>query len=269
MAEPNMYSFSMHDFNNGVDFIMSVSQRLDIICLQEHWLRPGDILPFNNFNDFNKFIFFDVHDDDVHTVGQSYGGLAILKKSSLVVSDLGCSVNKRVQCVSLECNDMIFVIFNVYLPCIGAEDYELDVELVCSFMVNIVKNVMTPSAAVILAGDFNVDLTIIDNVSNLNCLKRFISDCRLQSCMPFYQGNLHYTYRWEARNAYSMIDNILVPNFMDQNVNVTSVDIVDDTINFSNHLLVNCSLQINKSSNINNKQSGFSLNKVKSQMAYV
>ena len=95
-----------------------------------------------------------------------------------------------------------------------------------------------------------------------------MSDCRLQSCMPFYQGNLHYTYRCEACNAYSMIDNVLVPNFVDQNVNVTSVDIIDDTINFSNYLLINCSLHINKSSN-NNKQSGFSLNKVKSHMAYV
>ena len=82
-------------------------------------------------------------------------------------------------------------------------------------MVNIVKNVMTPGAAVILAGDFNVDLTTIDNVSNLNCLKKFISDCRFQSCMPFYLGNLHYIYRCEAHNAYSMINNILVPNFVD------------------------------------------------------
>ena len=88
--------------------------------------------------------------------------------------------------MSLECNDKIFVIFNLHLPCIGAEDYKLDVELVCSFMVNIVKNLMTPGAAVIAAGDFNVDLTIIDNVSNLNYLKRFISDCKLQSCIPFY-----------------------------------------------------------------------------------
>ena len=32
---------------------------------------------------------------------------------------------------------------------------------------------MTSGAAVIVAGDFDVDFTIIDNVSNLNCLKRF------------------------------------------------------------------------------------------------
>ena len=73
--------------------------------------------------------------------------------------------------------------------------------------------------------------------------------------MPFYRGNLHYTYRCEARYAYSMIDYILVPNFVDQNVNVTSVDVVDATTNFSDHLLVNSSLHINKSSNSNNKQS--------------
>ena len=269
MADLNLCSFNMHGFNNGVDFVMSMSQQFDIICLQEHWLRPGDTLPFNNFYDFNKFIFSGLHDDDVRTVGRPYGGLAILTKSAIVASDLGCCVSKRVQCVSLEYNDKIFVIFNVYFPCIGADNYELDVELICSFMVDIMNNVMTPGATVIVAGDFTIDLTMIDNVNNLSCLKRFVNDCGLQSCMSFYKGNLHHTYRCDARKAYSMLDNILIPNSVDQNVNVTSVDIVDDTINFSDHLLVKCILHINSSNNSKNKQGGFNRNKVNSHMAYV
>ena len=78
-----MCLFNMYGFNNDVDFAISVSQRLDIICLQEHWLRPGEILPFNKFNDFNKVIFSGMHDDDVHTIGRPYGGLAILKNLHL------------------------------------------------------------------------------------------------------------------------------------------------------------------------------------------
>ena len=48
--------------------------------------------------------------------------------------------------------------------------------LFCSFIVNIVKNLLIPDATVKVAGDFNIDLIIIDNVSNLNCLTNFINN---------------------------------------------------------------------------------------------
>ena len=58
-----------------------------------------------------------------------------------------------------------------------------------------------------------------------------------------YQGNVPYTYWCDVHNAFSMIDNILIPNFVDKEVNATSIDIVDNAINFSDYLSVNCILR--------------------------
>ena len=84
--------------------------------------------------------------------------LAVLIKASTItkVTDRGCSINNRVQCVSFKCNGYQFV-FNVYFPCQGADDYNTDVELICAFMMEIVYNVITPGTVVIVAEDFNVD----------------------------------------------------------------------------------------------------------------
>ena len=184
----NLCSFNVHGFNNGADFCTFMSQQLDIIWLQECWLMSSDILPFSNFYDFNKFIILVCMMMKCVILNDFMEALLFWQNLHFFVSDFGCSVNKRIQCMSVEYKDKIFVIFNMYLPCLSVEDYELDAELVCSFMVNIVKNVIALSAAVIVSDDFNVDLTIIDYVTNLNCLKSFINDCRLQTyylCVPF------------------------------------------------------------------------------------
>ena len=49
---------------------MVLSQQLDIIYLLEHWLRPGNILPFSSFLNFKKVYFLDMHDGEVYTVGR-------------------------------------------------------------------------------------------------------------------------------------------------------------------------------------------------------
>ena len=66
-----------------------------------------------------------MHGTDIHIIGRPYGGLAILIKASIItkVTDLGCCINNRVQCVSFECKDNQFIVFNVYFPYQGADDY--------------------------------------------------------------------------------------------------------------------------------------------------
>ena len=94
----------MHVINNGIDILNHLSVNLDIICLQEHWLRPGDLTLFAHLTDFDKFIHSGMKSADVHLVGCPYGSFAVLLNSSVIHStlDIGCSINNRVQSVFFE-----------------------------------------------------------------------------------------------------------------------------------------------------------------------
>ena len=44
------------------------------------------------------------------------------------------------QSVLFECCDTKFVVFNVFMPCVGVDDYDLDDELICAYMLDIMEN---------------------------------------------------------------------------------------------------------------------------------
>ena len=213
--------------------------------MQEHWLRPGDLTPFAHLTGFDKFIHLGMKGGDVHLVSRPYGGLAVLLNSSVIHSTLniGCSINNRVQGVSFEYFNKKFILFNMYLPCLGAKDYDSDVNIVIAFMLNAVHNVMSPDTEVIIAGDFNADLDSINHLNSLNALKQFTREYGLKSCFDYYSGGYLYIYRCDARSAYSKIDNIFIS--VNEGVIVNSVEIVDDHLNLSDYLPIVCRLRCN------------------------
>ena len=71
-AQQPLGTFNMHDINNGIDIVNRLSNRLDVICLQETRLRPGDIVPFVHLSNFDKFMYSAMQ-DDVHMVRRSFG----------------------------------------------------------------------------------------------------------------------------------------------------------------------------------------------------
>ena len=235
----------MHGINNGIEILNHLSVNLDIICLQEHWLRPGDLTPFAHLIGFDKFIHSGMKGGDVHLVDRPYGGLAVLLNSSVIHSilDIGCSINNRVQGVFFEYFIKKFILFGVYLLCLGAKDYDSDVNIVNAFMLNAVHNVMSPDTEVIIAGDFNADLDSVNHLNSLNALKQFTREYGLKSCFDYYSGGYLYTYRRDARSAYSKIDIIFIP--VNEGVIVNSVEIVDDHLNLSDHLPIICRLRCN------------------------
>ena len=50
MASIRVCSYSMHGYKTGLNFLKSTYMHMDLICLQEHWLR------FNNLNLLNVFL---------------------------------------------------------------------------------------------------------------------------------------------------------------------------------------------------------------------
>jgi len=56
----------------------------DIVCLQEHWLLPGDLsLLCNIHNDFYGFGYSAVDVSSDMLIGRPYGGTAILYRKNL------------------------------------------------------------------------------------------------------------------------------------------------------------------------------------------
>ena len=151
--------------------------------------------------------------DDVHMVGRPFRGLTILTRNSCIhsVSDVGSSINKRAQCISFEYYGKYFLIFNIYLPCAGAVDYDVDVQIIHTFMMDIVQNMAVSNTQILITGDFNVDMESVNNACSINRVKAFIQDCNLIFYLNHFVGDLIYTFRCASRNVYTSIDYIFVP----------------------------------------------------------
>ena len=136
MAELRLCSFNMHGINNGIDILNNLLVNLEIVCLQEHWLRPGDLTPLTHLTGFDKFIYSGMRGGDVHLVGRPYDGLAVLLKSFVIHStwDIGTVLITGYMVSLLNVSKKKFVLFNVYLPCLGAKDYDSNVNIVNAFM---------------------------------------------------------------------------------------------------------------------------------------
>ena len=96
-------------------------------------------------------------------------------------------------------------------------------------MLNVVHNVMSPYTEVIIAGEFNADLDTVNYLNSLNALKQFTRDCGRKLCFDFNSGSYLYTFKCDARGAYSEIDNVSVSAI--EGVVVNSVEIIDDLLN--------------------------------------
>ena len=83
----------MHGFNNGIGIISNLCDKIDIICLQEYWIREDDFSSFIHLTDFNKCIYSGMQ-GDIRLAGRPYSGLAILIRDAHICSavDIVCSL---------------------------------------------------------------------------------------------------------------------------------------------------------------------------------
>jgi hypothetical protein len=114
---------------------------------------------------FNKYVYSGMNVTDIHAVGRPYGRIVILLGSNKFNSfvDLRCSINNRAQCLFFKFCDKKILLFNVYFPCVGFKDYIADVEIITAFMVEIVCNRTDQDTVIILAGDYNAELNMINS----------------------------------------------------------------------------------------------------------
>jgi len=236
----SVVSYNMHGFNQGYQTVrdLAMSNNIDIFLLQEHWLTPANLCKFEEY--FSQYSCFGSSAmtscvENGILRGRPFGGVMTLVKKKLQKhSKIVCAADRY---VIVSVGDLLII--NVYLPCVGSDNrllvYEEVLGGVCSFMQS------HPSCEVVFGGDFNTDLDMVNEVSDLvNC---FIADNGLYRCdVVAGNRNRHCTYYNEALNHESILDYFLVSN----GGMVFSFDVLNLCSNLSDHLpvMIGCSCKL-------------------------
>jgi hypothetical protein len=232
-----------------MDFVYSLFDSLDILCLQEHWLRPQALHILNGISTEFNAVSISGMDEDITTVGRPYGGLVVFYKGTivkLIKSFLHC-INKRCMAILVEYHGYEVLVFNVYFPCKGDINYQADVDIICGFIESVIFDVSKPDLCIAVAGDFNENILNIQDLPHLNTLHDLINTNGLVPCTKFCSGPIQYTFQCVSRDVYSMLDNVLVNGMFD------FVDIFNDVNNRSDHLAVICHVRLENKNNENSR----------------
>ena len=232
-------TYNMHGYNQGIHYIKQICSTADVIFIQEHWLPPCDLHRLQNISDdficFSSSAMGNVIDRGV-LVGRPSGGVAILVRSTLARHcKLLCKTERY---IIVQFGDSILV--NVYMPCASVPHYT---DVYCDTLASISAYVRSCSyQSIISGGDLNFDFSVGGAVTNF--LSDFIDSLQLAPTHGLLSGILQETYRHASLQASSLIDHFLVSSSLLDSV--TSLEIVDDGCNISDHvpLVMLLSLQL-------------------------
>ena len=256
-------TYNMHGLENGSSYLQSHINEFSVCCVQETWLHQWDLDKLNTLCDGFKCISVSsMNPEEMNLGGRPYGGLGIFFVSSLNVSLLGVSSNKRVQAVKFACVGFNVILFNVYLPCLSQSvDYFDDIAQCCGFIDFILQDHLDNATEVIIAGDFNGSLKSLFEHNGLLMVSDMLSHYNVKECDSLYEGDLKYTFRCVKRNVFTWIDHIFVTKRLYENI--VHVSILDDGSNLSDHCILGICSNINfstvsvTSSKLNVNQASF------------
>jgi len=244
----NIVSYNMHGYNQGCHAARDLmcDRSVDIFMFEEHWLTPANLCKFDE--NFPSYMCFgsSAMNHCVETGilrGRPYGGVMTLVSRKLERATEVICASER--CIIVIVGNLLLI--NVYLPCAGA----VDRHLICEEVLNNIQiwKDKYPDNICIIGGDFNTDLDVAGSVADL--INRFIGNNNLSRCDALTSNACkRATYCNEALNCQSTIDYFLTTN---TDV-VSSFDVIDCNINFSDHLpiMISCACKIVNSDDNNN-----------------
>ena len=218
----------------------------DFLLIQEHGLRQSDLDWFDKIDDSRGVCKHGVSAMDEGQIlrGRPFGGVAIIWSH-----DLLCKVtaipydSKRFCAVKVDFGERSLLLVCTYMPCddwcrnqnineyndvlndIGILINSIDIDFLC------------------IGGDFNTDVTR-NNYQTL-ALNTFIHENDLNLCANDVCCNVDFTYRSKGTGAVSFIDHfILSDNICDKLLSFEKVDTIN---NFSDHIAIKCSVQLDVS----------------------
>ena len=238
MSKSCVYTFNVHGWFNGLDFLHELFDISDVLYVQEHWLRPHALNILAGVNNAFDAVSLSAMQNDISFAGRLYDGLAVFYRSNCVKAEtsfLNC-LNNRCVAVQLDCSSNKVLIFKVYFPCKGDPSYKAEIDIVCCFIESVMLGVMKPDIRVVIAGDFNDDMLNTEENFGMNSFCEIVCKNKLTPCTKYYDGPVKYTFKCVNRNAVSNVDNVFVDTLVDY------MDIVDDVYVRSDHNAVLCAL---------------------------
>ena len=260
--------FNSHGFKESLDFISNRLSTCDFMCLSETWIKPSELnliqrcLDEHVVSNVNKFIVFNktgMLDEDEHSPGRPYGGVAIICKilHGFSYELIKCD-NRRIIGVLIKDNNdnPIHLIISTYFPFYDKGNRsQTDEYIECIEALQATVDEYADSVPVKILGDFNVQLprscTLPHNWHKLTgfnghsrILNDFIQGNSLKVLDHMYSQAVNYTYFNIPRKIYTWIDHILSTE--------GDVDYVDsckiiplDEHNVGDHLLIRLCIKVN------------------------
>jgi len=144
-----------------------------------------------------------------------------------------CSVFK------LRFNNRSILLFNVYLPCADSSiEYRNEVGFYVGFISDMIESV--EHTDVIIMGDFNFDIN--ESKSGYVAFAPLLQEFNLSFCDDLLTSGDVYTYVNVDLGQHSRIDHFIVSSQLRQAVH--SVEIIDSSLNFSDHRPISLHLSI-------------------------
>lgn len=232
MAVFNVFSYNLHGFTQGGDYLKELLQSdlYEVGFIQEHWLLPQYIDDLSSINTkytcFAKSSMSDAIGRGL-LKGRPYGGIAVYIKDCYL--GITKCVSKKDRYIIISVGDMYLV--NVYMPtCREKWSYNAELADLLSQISNDLEGGQFNK--LIMGGDFNFQLS--GSHTGLKLFKQFMRDHGLSDCDRFIKGGDVYTYFHEGLNAKSFIDHFLVNDALSDSV--VSCDILESGCNLSDHL---------------------------------
>ena len=229
-ASYKLVSFNMHGFNQGWHVINDLIKDItpDVFLLQEHWLTPANLNKFDEQFGDHYFCFggsaMSIAVESGPIFGRPYGGLMFLINKELRKLTETIHYSERYAVIKVE----NFLVFNVYLPCVGTQNRQLIVDEILSELYS--WHEQYASCVCIVCGDLNVDLDDSDKVARM--VKSFCDKNSLKRSDILFNANKTATYVNTALSSCSAIDYILISS----PESLTDFRVLDPKINFSDHV---------------------------------
>ena len=238
----------MYGLANGLPMLHLLSDKYDIILLQELWLCSFDFHKLSDvFPNFNVSAISSMNDklESGLFTGRPFGGVAIMWKKSLSVrtEKIECDDGGRYLALLFKCDPTPCVIHCVYFPCFSTN---IDYAVVISNLISKIElNLSNYSNAFhVIGGDYNFECR--PRVKGYELFKCTLDKFNIFNCDNLITNNLSHTYNHEGLGHRSWIDHF----FMSDNLKncVSEVQIIDSGVNCSDNIPIGCSIKLDNHS---------------------
>lgn len=238
-------TYNLHGFNQGNILLNDLCDQFDIIAVQEHWLCDSEMHKLTNFNSNFQGYGWSAMSNKLGNgifVGRPFGGLGLLVNKSLHLKVSIIGIHASCRCASILLtfpNGFRLLLIIVYFPCSShGKEYEDEILDCLGFIEDSADS--NNVDGIVIAGDMNFEWRSTNVGRGL--FENMAHELRLKCCDDVCLNNIMFTYQQNKTGYRSLIDHIFVDSRLEQNV--VKYEVVEDHVNFSDHLPVACHINL-------------------------